>query len=66
MMLSPHELATLMLINDGHEVEHLERAELEALRARQLIVVERRDSASARASLTPRGNSVLQATTRMR
>ncbi|RZF24544.1 hypothetical protein EVC45_38285 [Paraburkholderia sp. UYCP14C] len=65
-MLSPHEFATLMLINDGHAVEHLERAELETLRTRQLIVVERRDSASARASLTPRGNSVLLAAARMR
>jgi len=59
-MLSPHEFATLMLVNDGHEQGHLDRAELETLHRQQLITLDHPGTSYQRAQLTARGDLVLR------
>ena len=63
-MLSPHEVATLLLVKDAPERIEADRAELGALRALQLI-----DSPEAGFPIprvTPRGDAVLRAIARVR
>lgn len=52
-VLSPHEFAVLLLVNDGAESDDLDRADVEALIERQLVTLERRgpDHSYARVTL---------------
>ncbi|XUW90468.1 hypothetical protein OH764_26205 [Burkholderia sp. M6-3] len=65
-MLSPHELATLMLIKAGQPSTCLDRAELDVLHKRQLITLERERSEYLQARLTVRGDFILGAVTQVR
>jgi hypothetical protein len=60
-MLSPHELATLLLVNDASGRIEADRLELGTLRDLQLIAIERPESGLAVPRLTARGDAVLRA-----
>ncbi|SAL63278.1 hypothetical protein AWB74_03333 [Caballeronia arvi] len=63
-MLSPHELAALLLLRDLPEQFGLDQAELDALLEHQLVAVEKRPTGQERFHLTRDGHSVIQAVTR--
>jgi len=65
-MLSPHELATLLLVKDAPERIEADRAELGALREMQLIANEWPESGFPCPRVTPRGDAVLRAIARVR
>ena len=65
-MLSPHELATLMLVKDAPERIEPERLELDALRELQLIALEPPETGLMMPRVTPRGDAVLRAFSRVR
>jgi hypothetical protein len=65
-MLSPHEVAALLLIKDGRALAHLDRAELDVLQQHHLITLENRESAEIHARVTCRGDSMLRAIARKR
>jgi hypothetical protein len=65
-MLSPHELATLLLVKDAPERIEADRAELGALRELQLIANELPESGFPWPRVTPRGDAVLRAIARVR
>ena len=65
-MLSPHELATLMLVKDAPERMDTTRLELGALRQLELIAIEPPESGLPMPRLTPRGAAVLRAIARVR
>ncbi|KXU84380.1 hypothetical protein CI15_23205 [Paraburkholderia monticola] len=65
-MLSPHELATLLLVKDAPERIDSDRAELGALRDLQLIANEPASSGFHFPRVTPRGDAVLRAFARVR
>jgi hypothetical protein len=58
-MLSPHEFATLMLIRQAPGQLDMNRAELDALLERQLVMLEHRTGGRRRAHLTDKGRSFL-------
>ena len=61
-MLSAHEFATLMLVSQSPEQVDMNRAELDSLLERQLVMLERSAEGHRRcARLTATGRSVLQA-----
>ncbi len=64
-MLSPHEFATLMLVKDAPDQLKLDRTELNTLLERQLVTLEKLASGHKRLQLTPDGDSLLEAVTRM-
>jgi hypothetical protein len=64
-MLSPHELATLMLVRSSPDQIDTTRAELDTLRDRQLIFLERRAGGWRRPMLTPAGAHLLDAAARL-
>ena len=64
-MLSAHEFATLMLVSQSPEQVDMNRAELDTLLERQLVMLERSAEGHRRnARLTEMGRSVLQALNR--
>ncbi|MEX3962816.1 hypothetical protein AB4Y42_11455 [Paraburkholderia sp. EG286B] len=65
-MLSPHELATLMLVKDAPERMEMGRLELGALRELELIALELPDAGLPMPRVTPRGDAVLRAIARAR
>ncbi|MEX3813726.1 hypothetical protein AB3X96_26275 [Paraburkholderia sp. BR13439] len=65
-MLSPHEVATLLLLKDAPERIDSDRAELGALRELQLITNEPAGSGFRLPHVTPRGDAVLRAFARVR
>lgn len=65
-MLSPHELATLLVVKNAPERIEPNRAELGALRDLQLIVMDRPDSVFPIPRVTSRGDAVLRAIYRLR
>lgn len=65
-MLSPHEVAALLLVKDGRALMHLDRTELEVLRQHQLITLENREATEIRARVTCLDDSMLRAMTRDR
>jgi hypothetical protein len=65
-MLSPHELATLLLVKDAPGRIEADRAELGALRDLQLIANESPESGFTWPRVTPRGDAVLRAIARVR
>jgi molybdenum-dependent DNA-binding transcriptional regulator ModE len=60
-MLSPHEFATLMLVRHAPDQIDMNRAELDALLERQLVMLERSGEGISRAQLTEMGRSYLEA-----
>lgn len=60
-MLSPHEFATLMLVRHAPDQIDMNRAELDALLERQLVMLEHTAGGHRRAHLTDRGRSFLDA-----
>lgn len=58
-MLSPHEFATLMLVRQAPDQLDMNRAELDALLERQLVMLEHCAAGRRRAHLTERGRTVL-------
>ncbi len=64
-MLSPHELATLMLIHGAPDGIDPHRAEIDILLAHRLVSVEPRADGIARPALTDTGRSVLAAAGRI-
>ncbi|MGN6319512.1 hypothetical protein [Trinickia sp.] len=65
-MLSPHELATLMLVRDAPD-QIGDRAELSTLLERHLIALdEAEDIGLPRPRITPNGHSILEACSRLR
>lgn len=61
-MLSAHEFATLMLVSQSPEQVDMNRAELDTLLERQLVMLERSAHGHRRrAQLTDTGRSLLQA-----
>ena len=65
-MLSPHELATLMLVKDAPERIEADRAELGALRALELSANDSPELGFEVRRVTPRGDAVLRAIARAR
>ena len=65
-VLSPHEIATLMLVKAAPDQIDLRREELATLLVRQLVALEQLASGHQRPRLTRDGDSVLQAVTRKR
>jgi len=63
-MLSPHELATLMLLKNASERIEVDRAELIVLRALELVEDELPESDFAYLRVTPRGDALLRAIAR--
>jgi hypothetical protein len=64
-MLSPHELATLMLIRSVPEQIDMTRTELDTLLDCELISLEPRAGARRLPMLTPAGTHLLEATARL-
>ncbi len=60
-MLSPHEIATLILVKDAPALFDLDPADLDTLLARQLVMLEPRPAGQACPRLTQRGHVVLEA-----
>jgi hypothetical protein len=58
-MLSPHEFATLMLVHQAPDQLDMNRAELDALLERQLVMLEHCASGARRAYLTEEGRTFL-------
>lgn len=64
-MLSPHELATLMLVRSAPDQIDTTRVELDTLLDYRLISIEPRVGGWRRPMLTPAGAHLLEATTRL-
>jgi hypothetical protein len=60
-MLSPREFATLMLVRQAPEQLDMDRAELDALLERQLVMLEHCAGGARRAYLTGKGRTFLDA-----
>nr|WP_082016774.1 hypothetical protein [Cupriavidus sp. IDO] len=65
-MLSHHEFATLVLVNDSSDAAELDSADVEALCARQLVTLERLGPNHSRPRVTTQGYAFLQAFGRVR
>lgn len=65
-MLSPHELATLLLVKDAPERIEADRAELCALRALQFIANDPPEPGFPVPRVTPHGDAFLRALARVR
>jgi hypothetical protein len=64
-MLSPHEFTTLMLVKDAPDQIEPDRQELHTLLDQHLVVVELLVSGHRRLRITPHGQVVLQAISRI-
>lgn len=60
-MLSPHEFATLMLVRQAPDQLDMNRAELDALLERQLVMLEHCSTGRRRVHLTGKGRSFFDA-----
>lgn len=65
-MLSHHEFATLVLVNDSSDSPELDRTDVEALLAHQLITLERIGPTLSRPQVTIQGYRLLKAHGRIR
>ncbi|MGM3277742.1 hypothetical protein [Ralstonia sp. 24A2] len=65
-VLSPHEFAVLLLVNDGAEPDELDRADVEALIERQLVTLEHRGPDRCYARVTLQGYVFLKASGHVR
>lgn len=60
-MLSPHEIATLILVKDCPDPFCLDPTAIDALVGQQLVTIEKGSSGQASPRLTHRGQSILKA-----
>ncbi|RDK05877.1 hypothetical protein [Cupriavidus lacunae] len=61
-MLSPHEIAALLLLGDAQDIDDLEPDQLDGLLAHKLVTMENgHDSGNAYPRLTSQGHSMLEA-----
>ncbi|MCY1223518.1 hypothetical protein D9M68_229960 [compost metagenome] len=61
-MLSPHEIAALLLVGDAQDIDDLEPDQLDGLLAHKLVTMEHgHDSGNAYPRLTSQGHSMLEA-----
>ncbi|MBL4779244.1 MULTISPECIES: hypothetical protein [Ralstonia] len=60
-MLSPHEFAVLLLVNDSAESRELDRADVEALIEHKLVTLERQGLDHVYARVTAQGHALLKA-----
>lgn len=60
-MLSPHEFAVLLLVNDSVESRELDRADVEALIEHKLVTLERQELGHIYARVTAQGHALLKA-----
>ena len=65
-MLSPHEIAALMLLDTDQHSGDLDLDDLDALCERQLVSLEKLATGYAHVRLTPQGRSMLKFVARMR
>ncbi|MFJ4292980.1 hypothetical protein ACIP1U_24870 [Cupriavidus sp. NPDC089707] len=65
-VLSPHEIAALILVKDAPNPEELDPVAIDMLLTHQFVTLEDRPSGQACPRLTPRGDSVLKAVGRFR
>ena len=65
-MLSPHEIAALMLLETNQNSNNLDLEDLGALCERQLVSLEKLASGYAHVRLTQQGRSILRSVGRMR
>ncbi|KAI3611855.1 hypothetical protein D8I24_0013 (plasmid) [Cupriavidus necator H850] len=66
-MLSPHEIAALLLLGDAQEIHDLEPEHLDSLLAHKLVTFEQgHATGNAYARLTSQGHSMLDAVRRIR
>lgn len=65
-MLSPHELATLMLVKNAPGRIESDREELGALRDLHLVVVDMHESGFPTPRVTAQGDALLRAVARVR
>lgn len=65
-MLSPHEIAALMLLEANQDSDKLDFEDLGALCQRQLVSLEKLASGYAHVRLTQQGRSILRSVGRMR
>ena len=61
-MLSPHEIAALLLLGDTQEIDDLEPEQLDTLLVHKLVTLEHgHDTGDAYPRLTSQGHSMLEA-----
>ncbi|XYJ92469.1 Preprotein translocase subunit SecA (plasmid) [Cupriavidus necator] len=65
-MLSPHEIAALILVKDAPNPEELDPMAIDTLLAHRYVTLENRPSGQACPRLTQRGDSLLKAVGRFR
>ena len=66
-MLSPHEIAALLLLGDAQEIDDIEPERLNSLLSHKLVTLEHgHDTSNAYPRLTKHGYSVLEAVRRIR
>ncbi|GAB7549965.1 hypothetical protein [Cupriavidus sp. 8B] len=66
-MLSPHEIAALLLLGDEEEIDDLEPEQLDTLLVHKLVTMEHgHASGNAYPRLTSQGHSILEAVRRIR
>ncbi|MGH8789968.1 MAG: hypothetical protein ACREYA_33465 [Cupriavidus necator] len=65
-MLSPHEIATLILLKAAPDPVDLDPVDLDALLDRQFVTLEKHPSGQACPRITPRGHSILTVVGRIR
>ncbi|KAA0997954.1 hypothetical protein FVF58_46750 [Paraburkholderia panacisoli] len=64
-MLSPHELTTLMLVEDAPDQIEADRAELRTVLEHQLVIFEMLAPGHRQPRITPQGQAVLKAVARI-
>ncbi|MDF3836903.1 hypothetical protein P3W85_28715 [Cupriavidus basilensis] len=64
-MLSPHEVAALILIKNAPDQTELERADIDALLEQELVSLEQLESGRHRPCVTARGGALLNAIARI-
>jgi len=66
-MLSPHEIAALLLLGDSHEIDDLEPEHLDSLLVQKLVTIEHGHAVGhPHPRLTSQGHSMLEAVRRIR
>ena len=60
-MLSPHEFAALVLVNDSSEPPELDHADIDALLSHQLVTLENHGHGRCRPLVTVQGHAFLKA-----
>lgn len=65
MLLSPHEISTLMLVRHSPDQIDMNRTELDTLLDRRLVALEQRAGGHRRFSLTKTGRQLLEAVGRL-